>query len=98
MAYSFNPLDSRMQLTGQRSVVTTGETFKLYVGPPGCGSYTLVVTFQPHPPPTITSQPQSQSVYIGLNASFSVAAQNALSYQWRKDGVAITVRQTRPCH
>src|SRR6266540_1381316 len=46
-----------------------------------------------YPPgtPTITSQPVSQTVNVGQDASFAVAATGAapLTYQWRKDGVNI---------
>ncbi|MCW3074880.1 MAG: C-terminal target protein [Flaviaesturariibacter sp.] len=39
----------------------------------------------------ITTQPVAQSACAGGTATFSVAATgNALTYQWRKDGVAIT--------
>jgi hypothetical protein len=43
-------------------------------------------------PPVITSQPQSQSVATGGTAAFSVgiSGTNAVSYQWRFNGVAIT--------
>jgi WD40 repeat protein len=42
--------------------------------------------------PTITSQPSARSVAVGSAASFSVVAGGTapLSYQWRKDGVAIS--------
>ena len=42
--------------------------------------------------PTITSQPSASSVAVGSAASFSVVADGTapLSYQWRKDGVAIS--------
>jgi hypothetical protein len=42
--------------------------------------------------PSITSQPASQTVTAGQTASFSVAATGTapLSYQWRKNGVAIS--------
>lgn len=42
-------------------------------------------------PPTITRQPQSVTVNVGQSASFSVGAFGSLplTYQWRKDGVAI---------
>lgn len=41
--------------------------------------------------PTITTQPQPQSVNEGQGTSFSVTASGTapLSYQWRKDGVAL---------
>ncbi|MBI5774529.1 MAG: SBBP repeat-containing protein, partial [Verrucomicrobia bacterium] len=42
-------------------------------------------------PPSITAQPQSQTVLWGTNVSFSVTAGGSapLSYQWRKGGVDI---------
>lgn len=42
--------------------------------------------------PTITTQPTSQSVAVGASATFSVVATSSttLSYQWRKDGTAIS--------
>src|SRR5882672_2189475 len=42
-------------------------------------------------PPSITTQPVSQSVTVGQTASFSVAAAGAapLSYQWQKNGANI---------
>lgn len=43
------------------------------------------------PDPSITVQPQNQSVTVGQTAAFSVTAsgQTALSYQWYKNGVSI---------
>jgi len=42
-------------------------------------------------PPSITTQPSSQTVTEGANVSFSVVASGTapLSYQWRKDGVNV---------
>lgn len=42
--------------------------------------------------PTITTQPASQTVVAGGNASFSVEAEGSgtLAYQWRKGGVAVS--------
>ena len=42
--------------------------------------------------PTITTPPQSQTVSVGTNVTFSVAATGTapLSYQWRKGGVNIS--------
>lgn len=44
------------------------------------------------PPPSITTQPQSQSVYAGQPATFSVEASGnpPLTYQWSKDGSPIS--------
>ncbi len=43
-------------------------------------------------PPTITAQPQAATVAVGSSASFSVTATGSgtLTYQWTKDGVAIS--------
>jgi hypothetical protein len=43
-------------------------------------------------PPTITTQPVSQTVTAGQTASFSVAASGTapLTYQWKKNGTAIS--------
>jgi uncharacterized repeat protein (TIGR02543 family) len=43
-------------------------------------------------PPTITAQPQSQSVDLGASVTFAVAATGTqpISYQWRFNGVNIT--------
>lgn len=53
-------------------------------------SSTLVVTIVGGTPPVITKQPSNQSATIGGSASFSVTATGALTYQWRKDGTAIS--------
>jgi len=50
---------------------------------------TLNITVTAAPAPVITTQPASQTVCAGSPATFSVMAANALSYQWRKGGVAI---------
>jgi hypothetical protein len=42
------------------------------------------------PAVSITTQPASQTVSVGQNATFSVAAANALTYQWRFNGGAIS--------
>jgi len=45
------------------------------------------------PPPVITQQPASQIVQAGQNAAIAITANdfgNTLTYQWRKNGVAIT--------
>ena len=42
--------------------------------------------------PTITTQPTSQSLAVGASATFTVVAtgSSTLSYQWRKDGTAVS--------
>jgi hypothetical protein len=43
-------------------------------------------------PPEILAQPESQSVILGSNVTFSVTARGTvpLTYQWRKDGIDLT--------
>ena len=65
------------------------------------GNYTVVVTNSfssvtsqvavliVQSPPTITQQPQNRTVPTGSSATFSVVAENAVGYQWLKNGVAI---------
>ncbi len=46
----------------------------------------------PPPPaaPTITTQPVSQTVNAGTNVTFSVVATGATTYQWQRNGAAIS--------
>jgi hypothetical protein len=52
----------------------------------------LTVNAAPASSPTITTQPAAQSATVGSNVSFSVLASGspAPTYQWRKDGIAIS--------
>jgi Bacterial Ig-like domain (group 2)/Immunoglobulin domain len=56
----------------------------------GCGSGSS--SPPPPPPPTISIQPQSQAVTAPATATFSVTAKGTapLSYQWSKNGTAIS--------
>jgi hypothetical protein len=57
------------------------------------GSVTsAAATLTVNTPPSITSQPTSQSVTAGQSATFSVGATGtaSLTYQWKKAGIAIT--------
>jgi hypothetical protein len=58
------------------------------IGSVTSSSATLTVTVAP----TISSQPASQTVSVGQTASFSVTATGTgtLTYQWKKNGAAIT--------
>src|SRR5207248_2439418 len=56
-------------------------------------SNSATLTVNPDPTaPSITAQPASQTITAGLTATFSVTAAGTapLSYQWQKNGVAIT--------
>ena len=55
-------------------------------------SNSATLTVNPDPAPAITSQPASQSIVAGQTATFSVTATGTapLSYQWQKNGIAIS--------
>jgi hypothetical protein len=69
---------------GALFTVTVADT----IGTVNSGAAILTVDF----PPTISSQPTSQSVTAGQSATFSVAATGTatLTYQWKKGGSAIS--------
>jgi beta-lactamase class A len=58
---------------------------------PGVLSALALLTVIEAVPPTITQQPQSQTVYVGDNVTFTVGATGTepLSYRWRRNGVLI---------
>lgn len=49
----------------------------------------LVATLTVFPIPTITAQPQSQTVLAGSSVSFTVVASDATGFQWRKNNTDI---------
>ncbi|MBM3852219.1 MAG: hypothetical protein FJ399_03595, partial [Verrucomicrobia bacterium] len=74
----------RIDLTYQGATATSPAT--------GTVSYYIPVGIPTPTLPTITSQPApaSQTVSAGASVSYSVTATGATSYQWRKDGVALS--------
>jgi RHS repeat-associated protein len=73
---------------------TQSGTFNVTIGAAngaGSGTAALAITINPPSPPSITTQPQPQSVAIGGNATFGVAVAGTppFSYQWKKDGANI---------
>ena len=86
------------------SGATTSSFTKSNVQPSDAGNYSAVVTnnwgsvtsadasLTVNTAPAITTQPQSQSVAAGANATFTVAASGTapISYQWRLDGADIS--------
>ena len=68
-----------------------GEVFAVVVTD-SAGSVTSAnATLTVNSPPQITTQPSAQTVAVGQTATFTVAAAGtALSYQWSRNGVAIS--------
>ena len=98
------PLSYQWRFNGAPIGGAVGSSYQILNAQPShAGSYDVVVsnaagsttsaaaTLTVHGPPTITAQPQSVTVLVGSSASFSVTAtgDGPLSYQWRKNGVAI---------
>ncbi|MEI8043306.1 MAG: immunoglobulin domain-containing protein, partial [Verrucomicrobiota bacterium] len=87
---------------GQPMVVSKGRVVALNLFPPSSDVYDswlagtsggrLMANALSYSPPYITTNPASQVVFCGSNATFSVTATGAspLSYQWRFNGVAIS--------
>ncbi|MGE4615024.1 MAG: immunoglobulin domain-containing protein, partial [Planctomycetota bacterium] len=55
----------------------------------------LVVNTVFDPIPVITAHPQDQAVTVGANVTLSVTANNATTYQWRRNGANISGANTR---
>ena len=73
----------------------SGSTFSVHISNTYGGSTTSVsatLTVTTALPPTITTQPASQSILAGQTATFSVTATGTgtLTYQWRKDSIPIS--------
>jgi N-acetyl-anhydromuramyl-L-alanine amidase AmpD len=98
------PLFFRWRKGGTAISGATGTSYSLSnVQAADAGTYAVVVTnatgsatsgdavLTVFVPPSITTQPQSQSVVAGAGATFSVVASGTipLSYQWRQDGTNI---------
>ncbi len=79
---SFDPIAAG-NVSGSFSIVSPQLSSPMAISTSGTG---LAVA------PAITSQPLSQSVLVGQTATFSVTASGTapLSYQWRKNGAAIS--------
>jgi hypothetical protein len=56
----------------------------------GCTTISNSITLTINSTPTITSQPSSQTVCSNQIATFNVVATNATTYQWYKNGIALT--------
>jgi len=92
-----NPIAGATSATYTTTAVTmadTGSTFTVVVTN-AAGSATSAVatlTVNPAAPPSLDSQPQSQSVPVGASATFAVTAAGPglINYQWRKNLSAIT--------
>lgn len=77
---------------------TSGSPFTITItanngtGPSTAVTQAFTLTVEPSQvPPSITTQPQAATANVGDNVTFTVAASGTapLTYQWRKDGVAL---------
>ena len=66
--------------------------YTVFVSGPGGNFISQSAVLSLIAPPTITTQPANQTVNSGSSATFTVVASGAepLSYQWRKNGLAIS--------
>lgn len=100
-----SPFTYQWRKDGTALAGATGATLTLTnVQSANAGDYTVVVTnsagsatsaaatLTVNLPPSILTQPQAQSVTAGANVSFSVTLSGTppFSYQWRKDGTALS--------
>jgi len=98
------PLSYQWAFNGTNIVGANSDQLTLTnVQPADAGSYSVVVsnsvnsvtsiaaTLTVNVPPTITQQPQSQTVLVGSTATFSVTATGTPTptYQWRRNGTSI---------
>jgi len=69
-----------------------GSSFTVTVTNVAGSQTSTAATLTVNAPPTITTQPQSQTVTVGATATFSVVATGTapLTYQWSKNGAAIS--------
>jgi len=69
-----------------------GSTFTVTVTNVAGSKASAAATLTVNVPPTITTQPQNQTVMVGATATFSVVATGTapLTYQWSKNGSAIS--------
>ena len=99
------PLYYQWRLYGTNIAAATASSYtRANVQPPDAGPYSVVVSNTQGTatssnamltvivPPTIATQPQSQTITQGLNATFTVAASGStpFSYQWKLNSAAIS--------
>jgi PKD repeat protein len=81
-------------ITGTPTAVTATASYKVTATNAGGSTSTVlsITVTQATSPPVITTQPQSQAVAPGVVVTFTVVATGAPAptYQWRKNGTAIT--------
>lgn len=79
------PGNSTIVTLNNVNILTPGNYNITISGTSGTSTQTRIVTFtvQPGTAPTITAQPSSVALCAGGNASFSVTATGAASYQWQ---------------
>ncbi len=105
MVAGTSPFNYQWQFNGTNLNGATNSVFTLVnVQPVNAGNYSVTITnayglaassgatLTVHSPPSITTQPASQTVPAGNNATFSVVAAGdpTLNYQWRFNGTNIS--------
>ena len=78
--------------TPPTSMFDNGSTYSVVVSNPAGNATSSSATLTVQMPPNITTQPANQTVIAGQAATFSVVASGTapLSYQWQKNGSAIS--------
>ena len=89
---AINGATSSSYVTPPTTQADDGAQFNVVVSNPVGSLATPAVTLTVNLPPAITVQPASQAVTAGQTATFSVTATGTapLSYQWNKNGAAIS--------
>jgi hypothetical protein len=84
------PAGTNASLTIRNAAPQHGGAYEVLVTNPH--GYNLASTFVSLPPPTITAQPQSRTVYRGEVVTFGVSASGfaPFTYQWFQNGSALT--------
>ena len=87
-SFTYSQVPATTNQSGSYDVIITN----LYGAVTSSPAVSVLITNVPPTAPSITAQPQSQSVAIGATATFSVTASGTapLSYQWRANGVNIS--------
>ena len=82
-----------LEILGPVDLASGNGKYVLTTAPARSGSASLILVAEASIPlPAISTQPSSQTIPTGANATLSIAATGTapVTYQWRKDGAALT--------